>query len=212
MTALATGSRPSWPARAHLRWLRTPATVRVLVVYALARLFTAAVLAEVARFQPASTWTTEDPGYGGMLGMWDADWYGRIAEEGYPRSVPLGPAGDVQQSQLAFYPLAPLLARLLMTTGLPFTAAGAVVSLVAGAAAACGVHALLLRVLARRAGPAVARRGAWAAAVLFCVSPPSLVFQVPYTEGRPWPCSWRSCCACTRAATARRRWWRSCWA
>jgi len=53
---------------------------------------------------------------------------------------------------------------------------------VAGAAAAVGVHALLHRALRSRAGAAVARRGAWSAAVLFCVSPPSLVFQVPYTE------------------------------
>jgi hypothetical protein len=168
--------------RLHLRWLRTPAAVRVLVVYALARLFSAVVLAEVARFQPASDWTPEDAGYGDMLGLWDATWYRQIAEDGYPHAVPLGSTGDPQQSALAFYPLAPLLARLLMTTGASFELAGAVVSLVAGAAAAVGVHALLRRALATRTSAAVARRGAWSAAVLFCVSPPSLVFQVPYTE------------------------------
>lgn len=170
-------------ARAHLRWLRTPAPLRVLAVYVLARLFSAVVLAEVARFQPASQWTPEDPGYGDMLGLWDATWYRRIAEDGYPAAVPLGSAGDPQQSALAFYPLAPLAARLVMTTGVSFETAGAAVSLVAGAAAAVGVHALLHRALAERAPAAVARRGAWSAAVLFCVTPPALVLQVPYTEG-----------------------------
>ena len=119
--------------------------MRVLAVYALARLFSALVLAEVARFQSASTWTPEHPGYGDMLGLWDATWYEKIATEGYPSAVPLGSAGDPQQSALAFYPVAPLLARLLMTTGLSFPAAGALVSLVTGAAAAVGIEALLRR-------------------------------------------------------------------
>lgn len=177
------GRTPSRWARAHLTWTHAPVAVRVLVVYALARAFSALVLAEVARFQPESQWTTASPGYGGMLGLWDGTWYRRIAEDGYPDAVPLGAAGDPQQSALAFYPLAPLLARLVMTTGLPFGWAGALVSLLAGAGAAVGVHALLHRALAPRVGEATARRGAWSAAVLFCVSPPSLVLQVPYTEG-----------------------------
>ncbi|WP_432564600.1 hypothetical protein [Kineococcus sp. SYSU DK003] len=180
--SLATPVRLSRRSSLHLRWLRTPVAVRVLLVYALARSFSAAVLAEVARFQPDSDWTPGGAGYGDMLGLWDATWYRQIAQDGYPRSVPVGTAGDVQQSALAFYPLAPLLARLLMTTGLSFEAAGALVSLLAGAAAAVGVHALVHRALAQRASAAVARRGAWSAAVLFCVSPPSPVFQVPYTE------------------------------
>jgi hypothetical protein len=177
------GTRLSVRHRVLLRWLRLPVAVRVLAVYALARLFSALVLAEVARFQSASTWTPEHPGYGDMLGLWDATWYEKIATEGYPSAVPLGSAGDPQQSALAFYPVAPLLARLLMTTGLSFPAAGALVSLLGGAAAAVGIEALLRRVLRERVSATLARRGAWSAAVLFCVTPPSLVYQVPYTEG-----------------------------
>ncbi|WP_432543607.1 hypothetical protein [Kineococcus sp. SYSU DK002] len=192
MSAPVTGPRAPSPlarsvrsatASAHRWWSRAPAAARVLAVYALARLFSAFVLAEVARFQVASQWTPDDPGYGDVLGLWDATWYRRIATEGYPSSVPLGPAGDPQQSALAFYPLAPLLARLLMVTGMSFEAAGALVALAGGAAAAVGVHALLHRALSERVPPAVARRGAWSAAVLFCLTPPSPVFQVPYTEG-----------------------------
>ena len=184
MTAAAVPAPgPALRSRLVLAWLRSPPAARVLVVYLLARVFSAAVLAEVARFQVASTWTPANPGYGDMLGLWDATWYRRIAETGYPSAVPLGSSGDVQQSALAFYPLAPFLARLPMLLGLPFPWAGSIVSLVAGAVAAVGVHSLVLRALGERSTPAVARRGAWSAAVLFCVSPTALVFQVPYTEG-----------------------------
>ncbi|MCI2239176.1 hypothetical protein MO973_32075 [Paenibacillus sp. TRM 82003] len=169
--------------RLLLRWLRLPAAARVLAVYAAARLFSAFVLAEVARFQEPSAWTPADPGYADVLVLWDATWYRSIAEDGYPDAVPLGEDGEPVQSELAFYPLAPLLARLLMATGLPFAWAGSLVSLLAGAAAAVGVHALLLRALSARCSAGAARRGAWSAAVLFSVSPPSPVLQVPYTEG-----------------------------
>ncbi|WP_432508696.1 hypothetical protein [Kineococcus auxinigenes] len=176
--------RQRWAGqRLLLRWLRLPAAARVLVVYALARLFSAFVLAEVARFQEPSAWTPQDPGYADLLVLWDATWYRSIALDGYPDAVPLGADGDPVQSELAFYPLAPLLARLLVATGLPFAWAGSLVSLVAGAAAAVGVRALLHRALAARCTAGAARRGAWSAAVLLCVSPPSVVLQVPYTEG-----------------------------
>ncbi|WP_432488031.1 hypothetical protein [Kineococcus sp. SYSU DK018] len=177
------GGRVRHRERLLLRWLRLPAAARVLAVYALARLFSAFVLAEVARFQEPSDWTPQDPGYADLLVLWDATWYRAIAEDGYPDAVPLGADGDPLQSELAFYPLAPLLARALMSTGLPFAWAGSLVSLAAGAAAAVGVHALLLRALSARCPRGAARRGAWSAAVLFCVSPPSVVLQVPYTEG-----------------------------
>ena len=169
--------------RLLLRWLRLPAAARVLAVYALARLFSAAVLAEVARFQEPSAWTPQGAGYSDVLVLWDATWYRSIAEDGYPGAVPLGPDGSPQQSELAFYPLAPLLARALTATGLSFGWAGALISLVSGAAAVVGVHALLHRALRRRLPEAAARRGAWSAAVLLCVCPPSPVLQVPYTEG-----------------------------
>ncbi|WP_432491590.1 hypothetical protein [Kineococcus gypseus] len=189
MSAPAAPAHPAGPrARALvrpllLRWLRLPAAVRVLAVYALARLFTAAVLAAVARFQPPSAWTPQDPGYADVLVLWDATWYRSIAEHGYPSAVPLGADGDPRQSELAFYPVAPLLARALMATGLPFAWAGSLVSLLTGAAAAVGVHALLLRALSARRPAGAARRGAWSAAVLLCVCPPAVVLQVPYTEG-----------------------------
>ncbi|WP_432546828.1 hypothetical protein [Kineococcus sp. SYSU DK004] len=167
-----------------LRWARAPVLVRVLLVYAVARLFSAAVLAAVARFQEPSGWTPEGAGYRDMLGLWDATWYRRIAEDGYPGAVPRDGDGAPQQSELAFYPVFPLLVRALGAAGLPFETAGAALALLAGAAAAVGAHLVLERAaLAAGAGAATARRAAWSGAVLLCVSPPSLVYQVPYTEG-----------------------------
>ncbi|NIZ91356.1 mannosyltransferase family protein [Kineococcus rubinsiae] len=188
MTAAPTvpARRPpaAWRTRLALRWLRSPAAVRVLVVYVLARCFSAVVLAEVARFQEPSIWTSDDPGYHDMLALWDGSWYREIAETGYPASVPLGSDGDPRQSALAFYPLFPLLCRVLMAlTGLSFPTTGAAVSLVCGAGAAVLVHALVRRaVAAQGARPVVAARAAWSAAVLFCCSPVSPVLQVAYTE------------------------------
>ncbi|NAZ85975.1 hypothetical protein [Kineococcus indalonis] len=182
-TARTGPAPPRVRERLLLRWLRLPAPARVLAVYALARLFSAAVLAEVARYQEPSAWTPAGAGYSDVLVLWDATWYRSIAEDGYPDAVPLGPDGSPQQSELAFYPLAPLLARALTATGLPFAWAGSLVSLLTGAAAVVGVHALVRRALEQRCSAAAARRGAWSAAVLLCVCPPSPVLQVPYTEG-----------------------------
>nr|WP_240895032.1 mannosyltransferase family protein [Kineococcus siccus] len=141
-------------------------------------------MAEVARFQEPSIWTPQDPGYHDVLALWDATWYEEIAETGYPASVPLGQDGDPRQSALAFYPLFPLLCRLVMSaTGVSFATAGASVSLVCGAAAAVLVHALVRHAVAATGARAVvAGRAAWSAAVLFCCSPVSPVFQVAYTE------------------------------
>ncbi|MFB9375566.1 hypothetical protein ACFFKU_04825 [Kineococcus gynurae] len=171
--------------RLVLAWLRAPVIVQVLLVYAAARVFSAVVIAEVARFQAESVWTSADPGYTGMLGIWDAVWYREIAEDGYPSSVPLGADGRPQQSALAFYPVFPLLARALSAvTGLDFAVSGSVVALVTGAGAAVLVHRVLHEAVLRAGGrPATARRAAWSAAVLFCVSPVSPVLQVAYTEG-----------------------------
>ncbi|GAB7190305.1 hypothetical protein NUM3379_10110 [Kineococcus sp. NUM-3379] len=156
----------------------------VLLVYAAARAFSAAVLDRVARFQEPAVWTGADPGFGDMLVLWDAQWYRQIAEEGYPRAVVRGPDGLPRQSALAFYPLFPLLVRAATgLTGLPFAVAGPVLALVLGAAAAVVVHRLVLEaVLASGAGAQAAGRGAWAAVVLLSVYPASPVLQVAYTE------------------------------
>ncbi len=61
-------------------WARLPWWGTVLVVYAGARVWSAAVLLGVARHQVATLWTGADPSYLQYTGvMWDASWYRLIA-------------------------------------------------------------------------------------------------------------------------------------
>ena len=95
--------RPAWSGR----WW-----VRVLLVWLVARAFSALVLMVVARTQAANVWTDAAPSYAQYTGlMWDASWYREIAEVGYPAGLPRGYDGQVTQSAWAFFPLFPMLVR-----------------------------------------------------------------------------------------------------
>jgi Gpi18-like mannosyltransferase len=60
-----------------------------------------------------------------MLTQWDGVWYERIATTGYTYHA------DGQPYPVAFFPLFPLLSRAVMALGLPFAAAGSLVSALA---------------------------------------------------------------------------------
>jgi hypothetical protein len=112
--------------------------------------------------------------------VWDGRWYERIARSGYPTSVPEGDfyagTGRAVQSEIAFFPLYPVLVRALDTV-LPGGAdvAGVVLSFITGA-----VATVLVWVIADRlAGRTVADR----AAVLFAFSPGAFVLSLVYAEG-----------------------------
>ncbi|MGA5217357.1 mannosyltransferase family protein [Streptomyces cinereoruber] len=116
---------------------------------------------------------TGEDGLHRLKGRWDSVWYVRIAEHGYGYETTL-PNGDVH-SDLAFFPLLPLLERALSAV-LPLDAAGAglLVSWTAGLVAAwgifkCGAHAL---------GP----RTGVLLAVLWGVYPTAFVQSMAYTE------------------------------
>lgn len=148
----------------------------VILAYAVARLISGFLLAVLTRYQVPVAWTGPDVSYATIVGLWDAGWYGEIAQHGYPHELPHDPyTGDLQQNPWAFYPLFPLLTRALMAlTGVPFALAGATLSLVLGAAAAV-VIACMLRA---RVGP----RAALAAVVVWVTCASSPVLQVAYTE------------------------------
>lgn len=149
--------------------------MQALAVYAAARLVTFVLLERTARFQAASAWTSEQPGYLEFAGIWDGTWYQRIAEHGYPLPVPRDADGDPVQSEWAFYPAYPFLVRAVMTVlGTSWTATAPLVSLLLGAAAVVVVH----RLFSRAAGP----RAALVGVVLVSVFPSSPVMQVAYTE------------------------------
>ena len=146
-----------------------------MAVYAVARLVSLVVLQSAAARQTANLWTGADPSYSEFAGIWDGEWYRRIAMDGYPVPLPRDDAGDPVQSAWAFFPAYPFLVRAVMALlGTSWTLTAPLVSLLLGAAAAVVVHRLF--VLA--AGP----RAALVGLVLVVTFPTSPVLQLAYTE------------------------------
>ncbi|WP_149202256.1 hypothetical protein [Actinotalea subterranea] len=173
---------------------RAPWWLKVLGVYAAARIVSAVILMAVARTQEANLWTPAAPSYAQYTGlMWDASWYRSIAETGYPGELPRGADGLVQQNPWAFFPLFPALCRLLMqVTGAPWEVVAPTLALVLGAAAMLVVHRTVAAALARPGGPGPAVPGGTGAGVvqtlplatvaLLSVWASAPVLQVGYTE------------------------------
>lgn len=150
--------------------------LRAAGIYLALRLVTALLIVLAARHQvPVPGWTGSRPGYLDMTVMWDGSWYRTVAEQGYPKVLPLDQGGYVAQNAWAFYPLFPLASRVLMAvTGLGFAAVASSLALLCGLGAAVLMSALL----APRVGATVALGtvAAWAA----FPAAPSL--QLAYTE------------------------------
>lgn len=157
------------------RFSSWPAWTQVLAIYAFSRLVDYLIIGRVARFQAPSAWSKADPGYSGILSLWDGDWYRKIAETGYPSTLPVDAAGAVQQNEWAFYPMFPMTVRVVMRvlgTGWPLTAS--FVAMAFGALAVLVMHDLVRRT----AGPQVAL---WTVA-LFSFFPSAPTLQLAYTE------------------------------
>ncbi|MES4906279.1 MULTISPECIES: hypothetical protein [unclassified Streptomyces] len=112
-----------------------------------------------------------------LLGYsWDSVWYVGIVRHGYDSGLPPDPAKHgVPFSDMAFFPLFPMLMRTL-TTVLPITAvtAGLVVAWVSAGVAAWGIHAVGERLHGRRVGTALV--------VLWGLLPHAVVQSMAYTE------------------------------
>lgn len=127
---------------------------------------------------PEWTWNARPhgflPGYTVKSGWelfshWDGKWYRTIAHQGYEY------VNDGQQHSIAFFPLFPLLVRIVMGLGLPFEIAGVLINNLAFFAAM-----LVLYFWAEESqGTKTAR---WVTAV-FAWYPGSLFGTVTYTEG-----------------------------
>ncbi|MGN6426802.1 MAG: mannosyltransferase family protein [Leifsonia sp.] len=153
--------------------------VAILGMYAASRVLTTMLMLALFVAEQAGHWVggspLSHPTFFTFSATWDASYYRRIAEDGYPTTLPVDSDGDVQQNPWAFLPLYPLLVRVLMTaTGLGFAPAGVLVAAGFGAGAAL----MLYRVVASRVG---ATSGFWAA-VFFCFGPLSFVLQLAYAE------------------------------
>ncbi len=154
---------------------RLPWWVQVLAIYLAARLVSACIFAAATLQQGPGPWGAAHPGYWDFINIWDARWYGRIFNEGYPAVLPVDAAGNVQENAWAFYPLFPLLGRALSAvTGLPAAASLTTIAMLSGLGAAVVVY-LLFREKATH-GDAL-----WGV-VLFSTFPVAAIFQVPYAE------------------------------
>jgi hypothetical protein len=102
-------------------------------------------------------------------GNWDGAWYGSIAQHGY------GFAERGVQHDVAFFPLFPMLASLLLRAGIGWPLAGVIVNNVAFLFSL----AILYRLVCARWNVATAR---WTVATT-CAAPTSLFASVAYHEG-----------------------------
>lgn len=157
-------------------WQRLPWWLSVLVVYALSRVLTTAVLLVGTLRQGANPFTGARPGLLEYSVIWDGVWYRRIVESGYPTTLPVDDAGHAVTNAWAFLPGYPYVIKALMTiTTLPFDVAAVSVSVLAGAGTLLVFHRILLRVTGS-AGTALF------GATLLALNPVSLLFQVAYAE------------------------------
>ncbi|KRE35735.1 hypothetical protein ASG73_13580 [Janibacter sp. Soil728] len=155
----------------------------LLVIYAVSRVVAVLAIWIAAHYyqSPAGVGHLH-PGLADMFRLWDTEWYRRIVTDGYPIPLPSDPeTGQITYSAWAFFPLFPALVRLLMLTGLGFTASAVLLNLALGAAATL----LVWKVLSfpgHAASQPARERLAFVAAALWCFYPATGVMVLPYTE------------------------------
>jgi hypothetical protein len=156
-----------------------------LAVYAATRLIDALLILIAARHQIALSGLIDGyhvtlpssaaPGYSTVASNWDGQWYLSIATHGYPSVIPQDATGHVVQNAWGFYPAYPFLVGVLMrVTGLGFTVAAPILSLLLGGAAVI----VMFRLVNETAG----RFAASATVVLVSASMAAPVMQIAYTE------------------------------
>ncbi len=140
-------------------WLLSRLVI-VAVMQLIAPLFTS-IMQRGGNFVPTIGWE--------LFSHWDGEFYQHIATVGYEY------APDAKQSSIAFFPLFPLVTRVVMSLGLPFEVAGTLVNNLAF----LGALGVLYNWVEERHGIRTAK---WATAVLaWC--PFSIFGTVTYTEG-----------------------------
>ena len=117
----------------------------------------------------------DDPvGIRQRLLVWDAGWFLRVAVDGYPHGYTYE-AGVLQGNELAFFPVYPMLIRLVAGLGIEPHTAALVVSWLASIGAAVAVHLLGTSLHNKRTG--------WALVAICFSAPVSIVFSMAYSEG-----------------------------
>lgn len=163
-----------------MRWAREfltlPVWLQALAVYLVSRIVSLAIMAAVVRRQEPSPWTTgTQTSLNDFLNFWDAAWYQRIAQDGYPAQLPLTDDGAVMQNQWAFYPLHPwIVGETSNLTGVDYQLISPILSTLFAAAASV----VVLVLFRRHTTPG---RALFGLAVLFFF-PASAVFNTGYAE------------------------------
>ncbi|MQA25769.1 MAG: hypothetical protein GEU94_09880 [Micromonosporaceae bacterium] len=148
------------------RWWATAVAVP-LALYLLTRLTQLGLVALMA--------PDDDIRLDERLLAWDAGWFTRVADDGYPTGYSYGSDGQMIGNGLAFFPAYPLLLRVIAwLPGISTAGAALTVSWIAGAAAAVLLAQLGERLYSRQTG--------YALAVLFGAQPMSVVLSMGYTE------------------------------
>jgi hypothetical protein len=110
----------------------------------------------------------------GRLLIWDADWFVKVAVNGYPHAFAYGADGRVEGNGLAFFPLYPLIIRGVSALGLDPATAAISVSWLASIGAAVALHLLGTSLYSRRTG--------YALVAICCAAPVSVVLSMAYSE------------------------------
>ncbi|WP_026851715.1 membrane protein [Glaciibacter superstes] len=163
------------PVGWRVRYRLVPWWLKVIVVWAVSRLVTTAMVLTLASVQGPNPWTGAHPGYADFANIWDGRWYNIVAMSGYPSVLPLTADGHVTENAWAFMPGYPVIVRGLMElSGQPWAPIAVFVSLGFGLATALLFYRLMVRVLP---GHAVLFSVA-----LFCFAPLSPLMQFGYAE------------------------------
>nr|WP_167467871.1 hypothetical protein [Arthrobacter oryzae] len=162
-------------AAAGDRLSRWPWWAQVAGLYALARLLSACIFMAAALHQGVNPWFPAKPDYWNFINIWDARWYADALQTGYPALLPTSAAGTVEENTWAFYPLFPVLGRVV--SGL--TGTGPAWSLTAIALfSGLGAALVAYRIFRHRAPHRTALWGT----VFLAAFPVAPVLQVPYAE------------------------------
>jgi hypothetical protein len=161
-----TTTRVVTPRREVVRTL-VVASAPALAIYTASRLVVLALMAIVAKVRHHAL--------GHYLTRWDSHWYITIARHGYAHAIPHG-HGNVAQVNLGFFPLLPILMRVVhWLTHLSYPASGEAVTFFVGAVASVGVWWMVRD----HYGKTIATR----ATALVFFSPAAVVFSLVYSEG-----------------------------
>ncbi|MGV3017513.1 hypothetical protein [Rothia sp. 88186D007BW] len=120
-----------------------PLALRVALIYAASRIWGWFIFSTVGLHQTYSPWKNTSMGYLEFVTIWDADWYAKIADHGYPSVLPVGASGQVAQNEWAFYPLYPFISGTISRlTGLDYQVLAPTISLLFGFGAAWMIYRL----------------------------------------------------------------------